>query len=166
VKDQTLLDDIMGPRERDSDVKMKTKPIHALREGDGEEGGTNQSKNRGRRGEKRRHGDTECTDSCDCEEFGHPLAKRINNLNLQFNQTPALHTNGSLPGSDKASQSGSNLKEATTEQSPGGDPREAGQFLQRYPFPSEAPYFSSNMLLNTLYEERVRRNPHLKHFPT
>jgi hypothetical protein len=60
----------------------------------------------------------------------------------------------------------------------GSGARGEQQFRARYPFPqggpppcgttslhllTDAPYFTSNLLLYTMYEERVRRQPHLKH---
>jgi len=87
------------------------------------------------RGKKRRHDDTECTDSCDCEEFGLPLAKKINQMNIEYETSKVAQLGG-------------------------------GQFCQKYPFPKDSSYFSNNQLLNQLYDERIRRYPHLKHNPT
>jgi hypothetical protein len=89
------------------------------------------------RGRKRQHVDMECTDSCDCEEFGLPLAKKINQMNIEYEHRP--------------SQQG---KEVPAE------------FLAKYPFPKESPYYSSNLLLAKMYAERVERNPALKHNPS
>merc|ERR1712210_347526 len=73
------------------------------------------------RGVKRRHHpDTECTDSCDCEEFGLPLAKRIHGLNL-------LQTKGDCR------TEGSGETEKVNESGSSGGPVE--QFGTVYPFP-------------------------------
>eukprot|EP00092_Neocalanus_flemingeri_P062422 GFUD01075293.1.p1 GENE.GFUD01075293.1~~GFUD01075293.1.p1 ORF type:complete len:118 (-),score=39.59 GFUD01075293.1:120-473(-) len=96
----------------------------------------------GNRGRKRQHGDMECTDSCDCEEFGLPLAKKINQMNIEYENRANLSQNN---------QQGVKVPD---------------DFLAKYPFPKESPYYSSNMMLAKLYAERVQRNPNLKHNPT
>ena len=93
-------------------------------------------------------------DSCDCEEFGQPLAKRINRMNIEHpvNGQINITVNKTQASLQTAQMSGSG---------PGTDP-----FVQKYPFPQDSPYFSNNLLLSKLYAERVSRNPHLKHDPT
>ena len=80
------------------------------------------------RGRKRQHEDMECTgdykstfqqkqfsgniaDSCDCDEFGLPLAKKINQMNIEFESRPNISQN---------SYSRSQLSD---------------EFLAKYPFP-------------------------------
>jgi len=94
------------------------------------------------RGRKRQHEDMECTDSCDCDEFGLPLAKKINQMNIEFESRPNISQN-----SYSRSQ-------------------QSDEFLAKYPFPKESPYYNSNLLLAKLYAERVQRNPSLKHDPS
>jgi len=110
------------------------------------DGGVGQSQGEGSggsRGRKRQHGDMECTDSCDCEEFGLPLAKKINQMNIEYEKRTTLPQNNQ--------QGGQKMTE---------------EFLVKYPFPKESPYYSSNMMLAKLYAERVQRNPNLKHNPS
>jgi len=103
------------------------------------EGGEGGDESRGR---KRQHEDMECTDSCDCDEFGLPLAKKINQMNIEYESRPNINQN---------SYSRTELSD---------------EFLAKYPFPKESPYYNSNMLLAKLYAERVQRNPSLKHDPS
>lgn len=132
----------MGPREvPDTDNKR-----FPMVQGSGEQGKVGQHGGIGAtlgKGKKRPHHDDltmdESTDSSDCD---YPLAKKINSLNLEY-------------------------PEQQQKQPPVGEGRQYSQeFNQKYPFPQDSSYFSSNRLLNTLYEERVRRNPLLKHEPT
>jgi len=167
----------MGPREREEGGFGDLQPVmKKLKLGEGEkremEGEEEPLKGESRGVKRRHHPDTECTgacvqqlminiikvfiqhinaDSCDCEEFGLPLAKRIHGLNL-------LQTKGDCR------TEGSGETEKVNESGSGGGPVE--QFGTVYPFPQDAPYYSPNKLLNKLYEERVRRLPHLKHTPS
>ena len=77
-------------------------------------------------------------DSCDCDEFGLPLAKKINRMNIEQSASAEFSSNDSGGGSD---------------------------FNSKYPFPENSPYFQNNLLLSKLYLARVNRNPHLKHEP-
>ena len=79
-------------------------------------------------------------DSCDCEEFGLPLAKKINRMNIEQSNGKKKETDG------------------------GGNNED--QFNAKYPFPENSPYFQTNQLLSQLYLERINRNPHLKHDPS
>ena len=98
----------MGPREREEGGFGDLQPVmKKLKLGEGEkremEGEEEPLKGESRGVKRRHHPDTECTgacvqqlminiikvfiqhinaDSCDCEEFGLPLAKRIHGLNL------------------------------------------------------------------------------------
>jgi len=96
------------------------------------------------RGTKRPRADLECTDSCDCDEFGAPLAKRINNLNIQ-----------------QATEQASVESQSANQSNPLMTP-----FDKSYPFPSNSPYYSSNKILRDLYLARVERNPEVVHYPT
>lgn len=110
------------------------------------DGGVGQSQGEGSggsRGRKRQHGDMECTDSCDCEEFGLPLAKKINQMNIEYENRANLTQNNQHQGV-----------------------KLTDEFLAKYPFSKESPYYSSNMMLAKLYAERVQRNPTLKHNPS
>merc|ERR550525_913518 len=109
------------------------------------------------RGTKRTHADTECTDSCDCEEFGMPLAKKINQMNIEFDRQRQRQGTGS---------SGSSSVSPQNEKSPDEVPvANCPEFLAKYPFSKESPYYNSNLLLSSLYQERIERNPHLRHNP-
>jgi len=148
----------MGPREREEGGFGDLQPVmKKLKLGEGEkremEGEEEPLKGESRGVKRRHHPDTECTDSCDCEEFGLPLAKRIHGLNL-------LQTKGDCRTEDQ----GSGETEKVNESCSGGGPGKP--FGTVYPFPQDAPYYSPNKLLNKLYEERVRRLPHLKHTPS
>merc|ERR1711864_28438 len=135
----------MGPRESEDTVAQDSRFPHS---GGGEK--TNrksvsavEESNGKNKGKKRQHEDMECTDSCDCEEFGQPLSKRINQMNIEYeNQNQNLghssQTAGELPP----------------------------EFLHKYPFPKDSFYYSRNFLLSQLYDERIRRNPQLKHNPS
>ena len=145
----------------------------------------------GERGRKRMHADMEmeCTgethfhcalfkrkcfflDSCDCEEFGQPLAKRINRMNIEHpisgqmnnsdNKRPLISIN-SENKRPRLSIEASSMSQPSA--MPGSGPG-SSQFCQNYPFPEDSPYFNNNLLLSKLYSERVSRNPHLKHDPT
>ena len=107
------------------------------------------------RGVKRNHADTECTDSCDCEEFGMPLAKKINQMNIEYDRLKMAQDN------NRASVSPSDDKSPSVVH-PEPDP----DFVAKYPFSQESHYYSSNLLLSRLYLERIQRNPHLKHDPS
>ena len=98
-----------------------------------------------------------CTDSCDCEEFGQPLAKRINMMNLQQKQQSTSSQSSSLQPSTTSSSA-----TATTTSTAAS----VAQFADNYPFSPSSPYYSTNLLLRKLYAERVTRNPHMKHEPT
>ena len=90
-------------------------------------------------------------DSCDCEEFGQPLAKRINRMNIEHPVNGQINPVEQIQASSETAQTSGS----------GTDP-----FVQKYPFPQDSPYFSNNLLLSKLYSERISRNPHLKHDPT
>ena len=83
--------------------------------------------------------ETECSFTCDCDEFGLPLAKKINRMNIEQSASAEFSSNDSGGG--------------------GSD------FNSKYPFPENSPYFQNNLLLSKLYLARVNRNPHLKHEP-
>ena len=83
-------------------------------------------------------------DSCDCDEFGLPLAKRINKMNIEHTKQ---ESKPSAPVNGHSNQAA------------------VGEFSSKYPFPSDSPYYKNNELLSKLYSERVTRNPHLKHDP-
>ena len=104
------------------------------------------------RGVKRNHADTECTDSCDCEEFGMPLAKKINQMNIEYDRLQ-------MGQDSRASSSPS----TSSDKSPSDTDAE---FVAKYPFSQESHYYNSNLLLSRLYLERIQRNPHLKHDPS
>eukprot|EP00088_Acartia_fossae_P023717 TRINITY_DN24732_c0_g1_i1.p1 TRINITY_DN24732_c0_g1~~TRINITY_DN24732_c0_g1_i1.p1 ORF type:complete len:126 (+),score=7.75 TRINITY_DN24732_c0_g1_i1:86-463(+) len=108
------------------------------------------------RGLKRNRADLECTDSCDCEEFGMPLAKKINDLQLKHTEAPTAQ----VPSVDFNSAQSSNGAQNRQNQ------QQLDAFKQAYPFPPDSPYYSSNKLLRDLYLSRVTRNPELTHFPT
>ena len=57
----------------------------------------------------------ECTNSCDCEDFGLPLAKKINKLNIEYS--------GGLRSSEPR------------EQDHGGGNGSRGGFGEKYPYP-------------------------------
>jgi len=130
----------------------------------------------GDRGRKRMHADMEmeCTDSCDCEEFGQPLAKRINRMNIEHpisgkmnnsdNKRPLISIN-SENKRPRLSIEASSMYQPSAMPGSGSGPG-SRQFCQNYPFPEDSPYFNNNLLLSKLYSERVSRNPHLKHDPT
>ena len=103
-----------------------------------------------------------CTDSCDCEEFGQPLAKRINMMNLQQKQQS---TSSQSSSSQQQPSSTSSASDAATTSSTAVT-ASAAQFADNYPFSPSSPYYSTNLLLRKLYAERVTRNPHMKHEPT
>ena len=97
-----------------------------------------------------------CTDSCDCEEFGQPLAKRINMMNLQQKQLSTSSQTSSLQPNSTSSATATTSSTAAS----------VAQFADNYPFSPSSPYYSTNLLLRKLYAERVTRNPHMKHEPT
>ena len=151
----------MGPRDEVGD-----RPASSLSSSSSSSGASSVKSDPGPGGIKRRHTEMEmeCTgestlicrlkaifflylDSCDCEEFGQPLAKRINRMNIEH------PISGQIQASSESQHS-----------SPGAEG--SGQFSQKYPFPQDSPYFNNNLLLSKLYSERVSRNPHLKHDPT
>lgn len=97
-------------------------------------------------------------DSCDCEEFGMPLAKKINQMNIEYDrQRQRQGTGGS------GSSSVSPLNEKSPDEVPVAN---CPEFLAKYPFSKESPYYHSNLLLSSLYQERIERNPHLRHNPS
>ena len=97
-------------------------------------------------------------DSCDCEEFGMPLAKKINQMNIEFDRQRQRQGTGS---------SGSSSVSPQNEKSPDEVPvANCPEFLAKYPFSKESPYYNSNLLLSSLYQERIERNPHLRHNPS
>lgn len=112
-------------------------------------------------GIKRQHAELDCSDSCDCEEFGLPLSKRINRLQLE-QQQEAMQ--GALLGVGLQHQHGAVVQHATP---PANDQQLSGgpNFAKSYPFPSESAYFNANQLLASLYAERIRRHPRLAHVP-
>jgi len=83
----------------------------------------------------------ECSNSCDCEDFGLPLAKKINQLNIEYSGR-------------------------VQEQVGGGGQENVNSFREKYPYPEDSHYFSTNNLLNRMYVARVERKPELKHNPT
>ena len=64
----------------------------------------------------------------------------------------------SLPAASQSSSSSS-----TESHHP--HPQNTPEFCHKYPFPSDSPYYQTNLLLSKLYSERVTRHPHLKHDP-
>ena len=78
-------------------------------------------------------------DSCDCEEFGHPLAKRINGLNLLQAKVVIFYSKsvGKVPNSfqDNSGTEGSEKVENHGEVSPPCKEGQEGQFSAVYPFP-------------------------------
>merc|ERR1719469_1511070 len=112
------------------------------------------------RGQKRPHADFECSNSCDCEEFGAPLSKRINNLNIDYSASSksAQHGGhlsekgghlGQLPpglgGGQGTCDGGGNVREKD-----GSGSQNQEGFI--YPYPANSNYYSSNQLLNRMYE--------------
>ena len=82
-----------------------------------------------------------------------PLAKKINQMNIEYDRQ--------RQGSSSASVSPPN------EKSPNEVPvANSPEFLAKYPFSKESPYYNSNLLLSSLYQERIERNPHLRHNPS
>ena len=83
-----------------------------------------------------------------------PLAKKINQMNID-RQRQATGGSGSSSVSPPNEQSPEEVPVANTP-----------EFLAKYPFSKESPYYNSNLLLSSLYQERVGRNPHLRHNPS
>ena len=88
-----------------------------------------------------------------------PLAKKINQMNIEYDRQRQRQATG---GSSSSSVSQQN------EKSPDEVPVAANstEFLAKYPFSKESPYYNSNLLLSSLYQERIERNPHLRHNPS
>ena len=85
-----------------------------------------------------------------------PLAKKINQMNIEFDRQRQV-----IGGTGSSSVSPQN------EKSPDVVPvANSPEFLAKYPFPKDSPYYNSNLLLSSLYQERMERNPHLRHNPS
>jgi len=133
-------------------------------------GGKDVNENASARGQKRPHADLECSNSCDCEEFGAPLSKRLNNLNVDYsanNKHP--HQGGQLQHPHQGGQL-ADLRGAqgTCEGQGSGSKSEAGEGINQgfnYPYPADSNYYSSNQLLNKMYAARCQRNPQIRHNP-
>ena len=97
-------------------------------------------------------------DSCDCEEFGMPLAKKINQMNIEYDRQRQRQATGGSGSSSVSPQNEQSPEEVPVANTP--------EFLAKYPFSKESPYYNSNLLLSSLYQERVERNPHLRHNPS
>ena len=85
-----------------------------------------------------------------------PLAKKINQMNIEYDRQRQ-----GTGGSGSSSVSPLNEK-SPDEVSVANCP----EFLAKYPFSKESPYYHSNLLLSSLYQERIERNPHLRHNPS
>ena len=85
-----------------------------------------------------------------------PLAKKINQMNIEYDRQRQRQATG---GSGSSSVSPQN---ETPDLVPAAN---SPEFLAKYPF-KESPYYNSNLLLSSLYQERVERNPHLRHNPS
>ena len=88
-----------------------------------------------------------------------PLAKKINQMNIEFDrQRQATGGTGSSSHSSVSPPNEKSPEEVPVANCP--------EFLAKYPFPKESPYYNSNLLLSSLYQERMERNPHLRHNPS
>ena len=79
-----------------------------------------------------------------------PLAKKINQMNIEYDRQRRSSVS---PQNEKPP-----VQAAPVDSSP--------EFVAKYPFPQESPYYNSNLILSQLYLERIQRNPHLKHSPS
>ena len=57
------------------------------------------------------------------------------------------------------------LNNVDSDMAPVTNDNNRAEFTDKYPFPSDSPYFNNNLLLSKLYSERIARHPHLKHQP-
>lgn len=153
-----------------TDAGSGTSNLHGGEDGRNGSKDMNQNSSGRSRGQKRPHADFECSNSCDCEEFGAPLSKRINNLNIDYsaNTKNAGHSGGhmsekgggglppGLGGGQGTCEGGGNVREKDGARNQQGF---------NYPYPADSNYYSSNQLLNRMYAARCNRNPQLKHNP-